>query len=1021
MSTHQAATASLGSGGYSAGKRPARSTVPVSSAAVIPVSTTVTTATTVTDAPTIKGSGTAPNQGLAIARPSYADGTASNGTSYYHHSSGAGINANTANGSGCEPKNNAGSGTYANAATTTESVIEELKALAKSMLEATNAARRRTSSIEQRNSYEALMHAIENRVNGDVGNTTGVESKDAAAAATVPKHVDPMVPNSIAQSEPLSAHLIEQLTDIPAALSPGGGLRQPSQPFSPAQGAHSGTEEASLASAAKADATARNAQQQHRQRSDTKHHADEGNVDWEEEDHEGSSGHGDDVQVRSLATLHSQPPMVRRPVPTAILEADEDEDDDDGTAYDGVKTQVLFRPVNRAAYREVVASTWKPEGLTRRISTAASGGQQHQNSNSSSSASEYKDGFHHQGSAGDNDDDDEAIETVATRNKTRRAATRTAPSMKVFRVPSFPYGGGVTEQQARLLQRQFDECIHNGEHLSSNATGPALITKSDFDSCNYDEIPVATAQTDTVSFQPTSPYEFVVEVERDVRFDAVKAREERRHRFRQLVRENRAPATMGTFNLRVIMDPFKTGFEEEKNFPIVPGTVIAGRYEIIQMLGKATFSRAVRCYDLQDPIYADEDEDEDEENDAGEYEDDADCEKAQAASASPADGAEDAASTDKGSAAPGSCQGSGAATNTSEQHHKSATTATASRRTCKRKILSYGQVCLKIINNTKDFFDQSLDEIRLLTLLNSQKNPDDAHIVRLIDAFYYKEHVMLVTELLRDTLYDYGKYNREEEKEFYFTVPRLRRLTRQIVEALAFVHSLNLIHTDLKPENIMFVSYSRCIVKVIDFGSSCFLSDHLSSYIQSRSYRAPEVVLGCDYDGRIDVWSLGAILVEMVTGDVLFTSDTVPEMLARIVYVCGTPLPRRMLWEGRHTSDYINKFGCIYEYGGGADGQRDRPEKGDTDDGEEPYCVYTPVPSMTPHTCASSRKPRAAASPLQRTTTAPYSVLREKLAAANMVDEEFISFVEACLTLDHKKRPTSAELLQHPFIRDVVL
>ncbi|CBZ24970.1 putative protein kinase [Leishmania mexicana MHOM/GT/2001/U1103] len=908
------------------------------------------------------------------------------------------------------------------------------------MLEATNAARRRTSSIEQRNSYEALMHAIENRVNGDTINTTSIENKDATAstggyaaapttATIASKHVDPMATNGVAQSELLSAHLTEQLTDIPAALSPGSCVRQQSQQLPPTQRKKYGKEEVSTAAAAKADAAVRNTeqtavpsqqQQQQCQRADMKHHADAAEGGSEDDDDDEGAAQDDDEQALSLAALHSQPPITRRHASTAMLEADDDEDDDDGTAYDGVKTQVLFKPVNRAAYREVVASTWKPEGLTRRINIAGSDRQQNRDSNNSSSASEYKDSPYHPNSA---DDDDEAIATMATRNKAVRAAARTAPSMKVFRVPSFPYGGGVTEQQARILQRQFDECIHNGEHLSSNAAGPGLITKRDFDSGNYAEVSAATAQMDTTSFQPTSPYEFVVEVERDVRFDAVKAREERRHRFRQLVREKRAPATMGTFNLRVIMDPFKTGFEEEKNFPIVPGTVIAGRYEIIQMLGKATFSRAVRCYDLQDPIY-----NEDEESDEGEYEedvDDVDDDDENGAAASLADGAGDVACIGNGGVTTASCKGSDTATTAtaSEQQVTSVSTATKSRLKPKRKILGYGQVCLKIINNTKDFFDQSLDEIRLLTLLNRQKDPDDAHIVRLIDAFYYKEHVMLVTELLRDTLYDYGKYNREEEKEFYFTVPRLRRLTRQIVEALTYVHSLNLIHTDLKPENIMFVSYSRCIVKVIDFGSSCFLSDHLSSYIQSRSYRAPEVVLGCDYDGRIDVWSLGAILVEMVTGDVLFTSDTVPEMLARIVYVCGTPFPRRMLWEGRHTSDYINKFGCIYEYGGGADGHHDRPEKGDTDDGEEPYCLYTPVPTMAPHICTSSSKSRAAASalPPPRTTTAPYSVLREKLAAANVVDEEFITFVEACLMLDHKKRPTSAELLEHPFIRDVML
>ena len=53
--------------------------------------------------------------------------------------------------------------------------------------------------------------------------------------------------------------------------------------------------------------------------------------------------------------------------------------------------------------------------------------------------------------------------------------------------------------------------------------------------------------------------------------------------------------------------------------------------------------------------------------------------------------------------------------------------------------------------------------------------------------------------------------------------------------------------------------------------------------MQSRSYRAPEVILGLPYDQKIDLWSLGAILAELLTGYVLFQNDSVPSMLARIV------------------------------------------------------------------------------------------------------------------------------------------
>jgi serine/threonine protein kinase len=114
-------------------------------------------------------------------------------------------------------------------------------------------------------------------------------------------------------------------------------------------------------------------------------------------------------------------------------------------------------------------------------------------------------------------------------------------------------------------------------------------------------------------------------------------------------------------------------------------------------------------------------------------------------------------------------------------------------------------------------------------------------VLQLYDYFYFKEHLFIVTELLRDNLYEFAKFNRESGAECYFTLPRLQKIARECLEGLKFVHNLGLIHCDLKPENILIRSYSRCEIKIIDFGSSCFVTDHLTSYVQSRSYRAPEV------------------------------------------------------------------------------------------------------------------------------------------------------------------------------------
>jgi len=129
-----------------------------------------------------------------------------------------------------------------------------------------------------------------------------------------------------------------------------------------------------------------------------------------------------------------------------------------------------------------------------------------------------------------------------------------------------------------------------------------------------------------------------------------------------------------------------------------------------------------------------------------------------------------------------------------------------------------------------------------------------------------------------------------------------------VLRSLAFMHSLGLLHCDLKPENILIQSYSRCRVKVIDVGSSCYITDHLSSYVQSRSYRAPEVILGLPYDYRIDIWSLGCILAELATGSVLLQNDSVASLLARVVGMAG-PLPPHMR-AGRYAHRYFTPDGC---------------------------------------------------------------------------------------------------------------
>uniref|UniRef100_A0A1J3I0L7 Putative serine/threonine-protein kinase dyrk2 n=1 Tax=Noccaea caerulescens TaxID=107243 RepID=A0A1J3I0L7_NOCCA len=277
-------------------------------------------------------------------------------------------------------------------------------------------------------------------------------------------------------------------------------------------------------------------------------------------------------------------------------------------------------------------------------------------------------------------------------------------------------------------------------------------------------------------------------------------------------------------------------------------------------------------------------------------------------------------------------------------------------------------VCVKIIKNNKDFFDQSLDEIKLLKYVNQHDPADKYHILRLYDYFYFREHLLIVCELLKANLYEFQKFNRESGGEVYFTMPRLQSITIQCLEALHFLHGLGLIHCDLKPENILIKSYSRCEIKVIDLGSSCFETDHLCSYVQSRSYRAPEVIIGLPYDKKIDIWSLGCILAELCTGNVLFQNDSPATLLARVIGIIGS-IDQEMLAKGPDTCKYFTKNHLLYERN------------------QESNNLEYLIPKK--------------------------SSLRRRLP---MGDQGFIEFVTHLLQVDPKKRPSASEALKHPWL-----
>jgi dual specificity tyrosine-phosphorylation-regulated kinase 2/3/4 len=158
-------------------------------------------------------------------------------------------------------------------------------------------------------------------------------------------------------------------------------------------------------------------------------------------------------------------------------------------------------------------------------------------------------------------------------------------------------------------------------------------------------------------------------------------------------------------------------------------------------------------------------------------------------------------------------------------------------------------------------------------------------MVNFTQSFYFRGHLCISTELLDMNLYEFIKSNGFKG----FSLKLIRRFTKQLLSSLLLLKQHKVIHCDLKPENILLAHPMHSEIKVIDFGSSCFENEKVYTYIQSRFYRSPEVILGMSYGMAIDMWSVGCILAELYTGYPVFPGENEQEQLACIMEVFGPP------------------------------------------------------------------------------------------------------------------------------------
>ncbi|NXU98466.1 CDKL2 protein, partial [Cettia cetti] len=178
----------------------------------------------------------------------------------------------------------------------------------------------------------------------------------------------------------------------------------------------------------------------------------------------------------------------------------------------------------------------------------------------------------------------------------------------------------------------------------------------------------------------------------------------------------------------------------------------------------------------------------------------------------------------------------------------------------------------------------ALREIKLLKHLRHE------NLVNLLDVCKRKKRWYLVFEFV-----DHTVLNDLEASPSGLDYDRVRKYLFQIMRGIAFCHSHNIIHRDVKPENIL-VSESG-VVKLCDFGFARPLAasgEVYTDYVATRWYRAPELLVGDSKYGRpVDVWAIGSLITEMLTGEPLFPGDSDIDQLFHITKCLGNLTPRQ--------------------------------------------------------------------------------------------------------------------------------
>lgn len=323
-------------------------------------------------------------------------------------------------------------------------------------------------------------------------------------------------------------------------------------------------------------------------------------------------------------------------------------------------------------------------------------------------------------------------------------------------------------------------------------------------------------------------------------------------------------------------------------------------------------------------------------------------------------------------------------------------------------------VALKIVKSHRDFTEAAMDEIKLLKKVREADQGDEGcqRVIQLLDTFKLigvnGTHVCMIFEVsgcnLLKLIIDSN----------YQGLPlrQVKRITRQVMQGMSYLHGkCQIIHTDIKPENVLVAldprevarmaadkamqhqqrgadgagrkrpaafwdtpeAHQELNVKIADLGNACWTYHHYTENIQTRQYRALEVLLGSHFDTAADIWSVACMTFELATGDYLFEPHSHPlwsrdeDHLAHISELLG-PIPPEIFKRGRYWQDFFHKSGRLLR-----------------------------IPILKPWSLLE--------------------VLSEKYAWPPAEARAFAAFLQPLLALEPEQRAPAAQAQHHPWLR----